>query len=288
MMKLKFNLNLLLMSLLAIFVVTACDSDDERPYEPETVVQVTFKNMFPDATQVQWEPKLGYSVAEFYDGGEEKKAWFNTDGEWLLTETDLAYADLPDAVVNAIAGSKYAGWKKDDVSYLERKDMESVYVVEVEQGEQELDLYYSPEGALLKVVTDGSNDHNAVPTPVNENILKVVNELYPSAKILEIDVEQNRIEVDLVQEDRLPFTMILDKDYNWVQSEWDAAWSRVPQTVKDAVTEAGYTVNENEDEATMIIRPASTGEEIIYRIELDREPDDIILYFTDSGEPVSD
>lgn len=287
MIKLKLNLLLLSLSLPAMFAVTACDNDDEKSYEPETVVQVTFKNMYPDATGVKWEPKLGYSVAEFYDDGNEKDAWYNADGEWLLTETDLTYADLPDAVVNAIAGSKYANWKKEDVSYLERKDMEPVYVVEVEQGEQELDLYYSPEGALLKVVSDGSNGHNAMPTPVNENILKVVNELYPNAKILEIDVEQNRIEVDLVQEDRLPFTMILNKDYNWIQTEWEAAWNRVPQAVKDAVAEAGYTINQTEDEATMIVRPATAGgQEIIYRIELDREPDDIVLYFTDSGTPV--
>lgn len=284
MIKLKFNW--LLLSLIAVFITTACDSNDERTYEPETVVQITFKNMFPNIAQVKWEPKLGYSVAEFYDNGKEKDAWFNTDGEWLLTKTDLTYADLPDKVVNAIAGSEYTNWKKDDISYLERKDMEPVYIVEVEQGEQEFDLYYSPEGALLKVVTDGSNDHNAVPTPVNESILKVVNEHYPKARILEIDVEQNKIEVDLVQEDRIPFTMILDKDYNWIQSEWDSAWTRVPQAVKDAVANAGYTINESEDEATMIISPAGSGEKTLYRIELDKEPDDIILYFTESGEPV--
>lgn len=283
----KFNLSLLLLSLSILFIATGCDNDDDRRYQPETVVQVTFRNMYPDAAQVEWEPKLGYSVAEFYDNKKEKDAWFNTDGEWLLTETDLVYADLPDEVVNAIAISEYTSWKKEDVDYLERKDMEPVYTIEVEQGNQELDLYYSVKGVLLKVVTDGSNDHIAVPTPVNEEILKVAKELYPNAKIVEIDIEQDWIEVDL-QEDYVPFTMILSKKYQWIRSEWEIAWTVVPEVVKAAIKTAGYTINVYEDDADKVTRSTTgTGQETVYRIELDREPNDIVLYFTEAGQPTT-
>lgn len=59
---------------------------------------------------------------------------------------------------SAFESSEYAKWKIDDVDMLERLDMETVYVIEVESGKQEFDLYYSAEGILIKNVADTDND----------------------------------------------------------------------------------------------------------------------------------
>ena len=45
-------------------------------------------------------------------------------------------------------------WSLDDVDMLVREGMEPVYVLEVEQGPREMDLYYNAEGILIKVVED--------------------------------------------------------------------------------------------------------------------------------------
>lgn len=37
---------------------------------------------------------------------------------------------------------------------LERKGMEKVYVIEIEKGKEELDLYFDVNGKLLKEVAD--------------------------------------------------------------------------------------------------------------------------------------
>lgn len=277
----KQKLSVLFLSMVAMFLMVSCDNDDDN-YTPDAVVRTVFKAKYPNAKRVEWESKLGYSVAEFKDNGKEKDAWFDANGTWLLTETDITVKELPQAIRTAIAGSKYAGWKIDDADYLERKDMEPVYVVEVEQGENEMDLYYSPTGVLLKEIPDGGNNHQAVPTPVNQKILDAVMSKYADAQVVEIDVEPAYIEVDLM-EGNLYFTMILDKEYNWIQSEYDAAWIRVPEAVKTAFANDGYTFNAAEDEVEMIIRPQGSEEIIIYCIELDKEPKDIVLYYTSDG-----
>lgn len=276
----KVNLRYLFLFVLAIGFMTACDDDDK--YTPDNVVQTEFEEMFPDVGRVDWKRKSGYIVADFRMDSKEKKAWFTTAGVWMLTETDIVVADIPTPIVDNIAGGQYAGWKVEDAEYIERKDMESVYVIEVESGKQEVDLYYSPEGKLLKTVKDGRN-HQILPTPVNEKVLVVVNAKYPYAKILEIDLEANFIEVDLVR-DNLYFEMILDKEYNWVQSVYETEWIRVPNAVKITFASDGYTFNAEEDEVEMLMRPDTDGSEmIVYRIELDKELQDIILYYTDEG-----
>lgn len=276
----KMKLNLLFLSLFALFFMVACDNDDDR-HTPDASVRTAFDAMFPNASRVEWEKKLGYSVAEFKDDGKEKDAWFQTDGTWILTETEIAVKDIPVAITQSIAGSQYVDWRIEDASYLERKDMESVYVVEVEKGKEEMDLYYSLEGKLLKAVPE-SGDHPAVPTPLNEKVLETVNAKYPGAKILEIDVKFNYIEVDLMKEG-LYFEMILDKDYNWVETVYDAQWANVPEVVKASFAADGYTFNAKEDEAEMLMRPGSKGDVVVYRIELDREPNDIVLYYAEDG-----
>ena len=43
---------------------------------------------------------------------------------------------------------KYADWRVDDVDKLTREGMETLYVIEVEKGESELDLFYLSTGIL--------------------------------------------------------------------------------------------------------------------------------------------
>ena len=56
---------------------------------------------------MKWETKSGYYVADFYDGY-EASAWFTQDGKWQMTETDIPYNALPQAVKMSFENSEYA------------------------------------------------------------------------------------------------------------------------------------------------------------------------------------
>ena len=79
------------------------------------------------AGRVEWDWEDGYYVADFYDDRYETEAWFTPGGEWVMTETDIPYAALPQAVKTAFEGSEYADWRVDDADQVERRDMETLY-----------------------------------------------------------------------------------------------------------------------------------------------------------------
>ena len=49
-----------------------------------------------------------------------------------MTESEITYEMLPEAVKKAFSSSEYANWKIDDIDKLERAGMEIIYVIEVE------------------------------------------------------------------------------------------------------------------------------------------------------------
>jgi len=78
-----------------------------------------------------------------------------------MTEEDVPYALLPQAVRTAFESGEYAAWHVDDADKLTREGLETVYVLEVEQRDAEYELVYSEDGVLLRAVpdADGDRDH---------------------------------------------------------------------------------------------------------------------------------
>ena len=149
-----------MLALAALGAMTGCDDDDDSVKVP-AAVQDTFGRMFPGAGHVEWAGKQGYLVAEFREGGTDMQAWFDAAGKWYMTEEDVPYALLPQAVCTAFESGEYAAWHVDDADKLTREGLETVYVLEVEQRDAEYELVYSEDGVLLRAVpdADGDRDH---------------------------------------------------------------------------------------------------------------------------------
>ena len=109
------------------FVFMSCDDDDDK-FTPESIVTKAFDTKYPDAQRVSWENEAGYVKAEFYTGSYEAEAWFDPQGNWMLTETDLPYNALPQTVKNSFEASLYAKWKIDDVDMLHENIHKEVWL----------------------------------------------------------------------------------------------------------------------------------------------------------------
>ena len=140
---------------ISVFTFSACSDDDNDTLDVSAVsnlVREAFNSKYPQAQSVEWEVKGNYAVASFHSEGTSHEAWYNpSSAEWYMTESDIPYEALPQPVKETFKQSEYAGWKIDDVDMLARAGMETIYVIEVEQGKQEVDLYYSPEGVLTRL-----------------------------------------------------------------------------------------------------------------------------------------
>lgn len=287
-MKRKFSL-LFLFSLMAIFFMASCDDDDDDKndpnYQPDTAVQTTFKQMFPNATNVLWSKKDNYGVANFLNSNTQTVAWFSQEGVWYLTETSVLTTAIPKVIADAVAQSDYRTWKIADASHLDRKDMVPAYVIEVTLNGEVEDLYYTTDGYLFETIDQDNTGNEAQPTPVDQTVLAMVKQQYPSAKIVEIETDDN-IEVTLLNNGTY-FDYILSKDYKWIQSEYAQSWTDTPKEVKDALIRDGYAFNEVYDTVTKLIRPEGTGTITLYRIEMDNKTGDVTVYYTPNGTKVN-
>lgn len=237
--------NLLFTALLVSgFAFTSCDDDDDN-YTPDGKIQEAFINKYPNAQRVEWEKKYDHYVADFYLDGIEREAWINSQGEWVMTESDIRFNDLPTAIQTAFQESEYKAWKVDDVDLLERVEMDPVYVIEVEQGKQEFDLYYAEDGTLIKAVEDTDNDDEHRPTSIPEALKTVIDTRYPGAVILDMDTEKGIIEID-IRHENISKEVHFNSQNEWLYTSWDVKRADVPATVLNTVTQnyANYTIDD--------------------------------------------
>ena len=127
---------------------------------------------------------------------------------------------------------------------MERKGIETVYVIEVElrsQG-QEMDLYYSAEGLFIKAVSDtGNGDEIYLPaTQIPETIFNFINEKYPDARLVETEVEHGVIKIEIIHGGyckELSFKM----DGFWISTSWDIHRNELPAVIIQALAESQYS-----------------------------------------------
>lgn len=158
----------LCMGLAGMLFLNSCEKEDDIRLSdvPQAVVNA-FDAKFPNVNSAEWEKNRGYYVAEFWYENAVKEAWFDEKGNWRMTETDLRkdLTALPEAVQTAFNNSQYATWQVDDIDKYERTT-DTIYLIEIEtNGKRDRDLYFAPDGTILKDETD--RDGNNV-TPDTE------------------------------------------------------------------------------------------------------------------------
>ena len=262
-------------------VVQGCDDNDDN-LDVLDKLQAAFSQKYPEASP-KWKTRSNYYIADFQNQNYAAEAWFTSDAVWLMTETDLPHASLPEAVKNAFKNSEYGQWSLDDVDMLVREGMEPVYVLEVEQGPREMDLYYNAEGILIKVVEDSEDDsEDYLPIELPEEVKNFLQEKYAASKIVETDQEHGQFEVDIIH-DGVAKEVLFDNSGNWLSSSWEISLDTLPEVVKTAIRQEindKYVGYETDDEPELVETPDGN----YYRIELEAEDDrEVILKIREDG-----
>ncbi len=284
----KLKIYTFLLALSVTWSLQSCDNDDNDSITVPAELQSTFSSRFPNAANVKWETKSGYYVADFYDGY-KASAWFTRDGKWQMTETDIPYNALPQTVKTSFESSEYASWKRDDIDKLERAGVETVFVIEVEKQNQEVDLYYSADGTLIKSIVDTDDDNiEHLPVQLTEAMKNFINEKYPNARIMEVDVEDDRndwdsgyTEVDIMH-NGISKDVLFDQTGNWYSTSWEVRQNELPEavssTLKNQYGEYRF------DEAEYVEKADGT---IYYRIELEKGEVDKVVNIGENGTVLS-
>lgn len=272
----KTKLSVLALAMCGMLAFTSCDNDDNN-YLPDQTITKAFDEKYPNAGKVEWETKGGYEVAEFHVSGNETEAWFDNKGNWVMTKTEINFGLLPEAVRTSLKDSEYKDWKTTDFDKLERYNAATVYVIEVEQGELEFDLYYTEDGVLLKAVPDDDND-NFQPTVVPQTITDAINEMYPGATILEFDSEKTGFEVDILH-NNIYKDVYFNTGNEWLYTEWDIKEVNLPAIIMNAYKASEYK-DYRIDDIDVIENPTGTS----YVLELEKGNDEVKMTISSEGK----
>lgn len=112
------------------------------------VIKSFIETKYPGAVIRSVENSNGLLEVEFVHESRIKDAYFNSSDEWVYTEWDIAVANLPIAVVDAIS-ERYPDYIIDEADYVEKTDG-VYYKADIEKGNFERWVYVTPEGEILE------------------------------------------------------------------------------------------------------------------------------------------
>lgn len=138
----------LLAATLVVFAVACNDDDDAKKIDQlDPVVVEKIESLYPASRVVDVDYYQNYTEVDIMDGTTPREVYFDLQGAWIRTETDVRISDLPKVVTDAIASSQYASLRLDDADYVQTPEGD-YYLVELDSNP---DVYLSitADGTIL-------------------------------------------------------------------------------------------------------------------------------------------
>lgn len=283
-------------ALLAVPFMVSCQKENATlttdGQKVSDIVVKSFEKKYPNAENVSWETRSSYWVAHF-DLPSTKAAeaganstWFDNGGNWQMSEMDIDYAALPEAVRTAFEATRYADWVKDDVETLERNGVICLYVIEVEKKigreEFEMELYFTADGILTREVPADEDHSDLIPEELPEALKDLLEQEYHGYLCVEAELEDGHFEVEILFEGKV-FELKYTASLDWVSTEYEALFDELPKEIQEIVNrELGERLGFEIDDIDVI----KTGLGFSYKIELENETTDeeIKIIINEKGE----
>ena len=120
-------------------------------YTP-TLVQDSLKALFPSVSTAGWSTDRNYYVAGFRHNGFDTKVWFDTQGHWVMKQTDWQVMDeAPEAIWHSFSFGPYSTNEVLDVTLVEFPQAQAQVVVLIgeDNAETEYQLFYLMDGEMI-------------------------------------------------------------------------------------------------------------------------------------------
>lgn len=237
----KSRLLFAFISFIAISALSAChdDDSDRKNDDPGKIVESAFWSKYPQATRVKWEKKGNLREADFVLNGRDYEAWFNASGTWLQAEYSLPYTAIPSAVKELITNNiNYppTRWTPDQsVEVLERKNYPDWYIVELENGANEVTIWSDAEGyRSMEVAEDYSG--NDIPQAIRSFMASTYSQgyIYEVEELVGGGYEANLLDGNEAKQ------VYFDRTMSWLYTEWPVLLAEVPEVVQAVLNTPAY------------------------------------------------
>jgi hypothetical protein len=158
----------IIMLLIALSLLGACTKKDEvlnQLTDKKVITKTTpdkvkeaFKTKYPNAQNAEWESEEGVYEVEFVLGEKKYEAEFDGDANWLITETEIKFEDLPNPIKN-ILEKNYSEYEIEEVEQVETAEFdEMLYEIEMEKDDKEIELFFNASGEIKKQEVENDNE----------------------------------------------------------------------------------------------------------------------------------
>lgn len=141
---------LIIMAAVAAMAMAA-SCDDYDGVRPDNDVLEQFGAMYPGAKDVEWEREGYYWKVSFETASDrtDHEAWFDRNGSWLRTETDLLLSSVPQEIKDFLSDSAYkdAMFEDNDAEFVETPTG-NYYRFELLFGGIEINVKVSEDGSV--------------------------------------------------------------------------------------------------------------------------------------------
>lgn len=151
--------NFFLLAASSILLVSCEESNDILPGSAKVPAEILndFTDRHPDAQDVEWEKEADMWEGEFEENGVEVSILYDADFNWVRTEREISVDDLPASVTEYIA-TNFPEGEMEEAELFESRDEGDMYIVEVEQGEKEYELFFTLDGDFIRQEVEEDDD----------------------------------------------------------------------------------------------------------------------------------
>ena len=137
---------------------------------------------------------------------------------------------------------EYADWGVEDAERLARAGVEPIYVLEVEKGQTEYELFYAEDGVLIRAVVDADDNDDRddlLPSELPAAALEFIAGHFTDPRIIEVERERDVLEVEII-EGRKHREVCFDGKGNWLSTRTELQRQEVPAAVLAALDNSQY------------------------------------------------
>ncbi len=130
------------------FVKSTTGGEGYVPLLPSQRIMDYINKNYPSAEVLDIDRQQGVVLIDILDSDKVRTLYFSLYSEWLMTRTSITAEELPEAIQQAIAQSKYADWEIDEAAYIERP-RNNYYEVELDGGATDVTINFAPSGEII-------------------------------------------------------------------------------------------------------------------------------------------
>ncbi|MDH6304972.1 hypothetical protein M2459_001709 [Parabacteroides sp. PF5-5] len=287
----KSKYNIWILAVVLALMSTGCSSDTlsengdasavTTSINPGTLVLKAFYDDYQGAEHISWSIKDDYYVADFSLNTEPATAWYSESGELEVGKTSVSSAKFETAVSTVLSQMNVSGWQVKGAHQLDRKNLSTIYQVEVTEDNNDINVYFTQYGDYIKTAYD-SQDITDEPIDFSSELSVALQKIFSNAVI--VDVTSTSFQITNVGIlDGVRYKVVsFDADYSWVATIWDLHDNEIPDVVVAGFKNSKYgsqTVN------NVKAKIGSNGLNYLYYFE--QESKNVILTITEEGRLTS-